>query len=209
MPSSAAALLLLAAAAAGAREPADFESEFAPPGDVRMAVGPLPPGEAALALDVGWLRSGIRLDVGLVAGVDLVFSADAFLLTDLLSGQNVARLGLRYSPLGAGAFRASLEATGGIYFLPQVLGTETSGELRLGAVAAYAVEPLGLAYVRGAGRFVRFAQGRFKGWGENAEVGLGAETRLWGVLVGAEWFSWIRPGLPALPQWRLRVGFPL
>lgn len=192
------------AAAAADVDDADFEPERRPHS---IAVGPLPSGAPSLSLDLGWLRSGLRLDVGLLGNLDLVLHVDGMLLYDGLSGQNGFHLGLRFTPVGADSgFRLGTELTVGELLIPapseMVHMTTVRGEVVIGAVF-----DLLNVYARLALRGVDSGVASV-GWQRDEEVGLGVERALFGRWVlAAEGYAWARPNHAGLGQWRIRVGF--
>lgn len=208
MRSRAAWLLLLGALAvpAAAEEPDLFE-EGAEPRHIN--IGPVPAGALALTADVGWLRSGLRADIGLAAGFDLVVRADAFLVRDLLSGQDSLSLGVRYTPSYGGVLRISAELGAGETFIPQLFGMDSIFVVRAEAVWALWLDELGLPYLRTTLRALSFDNFGHSGWGRDGEVGIGWERNFGRFVVGVEGFLWFRPALPDLAQWRIRVGIPI
>lgn len=201
---------LLGAAPAAAQVPEsflDFEGAEEPR---HMVLGGLPAGRLMVTADVGWLRSGFRADVGLGSGFDLVFRVDAFLLRDLMSGQDGLLLGVRYTPPYSGLVRFAAELGVGEVFLPQLFGIDSLFVVRGEMVGALWLEDFGLPYLRVSARALAFDKSAHSGWGRDAEIGLGWERSLSKkVVVGVEGFLWFRAGVPDLPQWRIRVGFPL
>lgn len=202
-------LVALPGAAAAAPAPAtDADADFEPEhGPHSIAVGPLPSGSPALSLDLGWLRSGLQLDVGLLGNLDLVLRADGMLLYDGLRGQDGFHLGLRFTPVGGeGGFRLGTELTFGEVLIPapseMVHMTTVRGEVILGAVFDLLNVYARLA-VRGVDSGVAAV-----GWQRDEEVGLGVERALFGHWVlAAEGYAWARPNHSGLGQWRIRVGF--
>ncbi len=194
-------LAALPAPAAAALPDDDFEPDRAR----SLALGPLPPGSPLVSADVGWLRSGLRLDLGLVASLDLVLRGDAMLLYDGFGSQNGAHLGLRFTPIAEGAFRVCLEATAGQVIVAgraeTVTHTTFRGELVIGTLL-----DLGNVYARAALRGVD-PDVPGLGWTRDEEIGLGVERALGRFVVGAEAFAWARPRHSGLAQWRIRVGF--
>lgn len=194
--------LLAALAAAPAADPDD---DFEPARTRSLALGPLPAGSPLLSADVGWLRSGLRLDLGLVGAVDLVLRGEAMLLYDGLDAQNGAHLGLRFTPISEGAFRVGVELTAGQLILAgraeTVTRTALRGELVLGTLL-----DLGNVYARLAVRGLDPDVDGL-GWTRDEELGLGVERALGRFVVGAEGFVWARPRHGGLGQWRIRVGF--
>ncbi len=201
MRALAATLLLWALPAAAAVADPDFQPDRAR----SVALGPLPGGSLAPSLELGWLRSGARLDLGLLGGFDLVLRADSMLLYDGLGGQNGAHAGLRFTPFAADVVRLGLELTLGEVIVTAPANTVTltavRGEMVIGAV----LDP-GNVYVRAAMRGVKTDVSGL-GWSRDEEVGLGVERALGRFILGAEAYSWARPRHGTLAQWRIRVGF--
>ncbi len=201
---------LLGAAPAAAQVPPsflDFEGAVEPP---HMILGPLPAGRPMVTVDAGWLKSGVRADVGLSGGFDLTLHVDAFLMRDLISGQDGILLGLRYTPPYHGMVRFTAEMGVGEVYIPQYFGVDSLFVVRGEMAGALWLEDLGLPYLRVSARALGFDKWSHSGWGRDAEVGLGWERALGRKLVvGVEGFLWFRAGVPNLPQWRIRVGFPL
>ena len=196
-----ATLLLLALPAAAAPSDGDFQPERAR----SIALGPLPGGALLPSLEVGWLRSGARIDLGLVGGFDLVLRADTMALYRGLDGQNGGHLGLRFTPFAEDAVRLGLELTVGQVLVTApantVSLTAVRGELVLGAL----LDP-GTVYLRAA---LRGIDGDVPGlgWSRDEEVALGLERALGRFVLGGEVYSWARPRHGTLAQWRIRVGF--
>ncbi len=201
---------LLGAAPVAAQVPPsflDFEGAEEPP---HMILGPVPPGRPMITADVGWLRSGVRADIGLGAGFDLTLHVDAFLLRDLLSGQDGLMLGARYTPPYSGMVRFAAEMGVGEVYIPQLFGIDSLFVVRGEMVGGLWLEDLGLPYLRISARALAFDKGAQSGWGRDAEIGVGWERALGRkVVIGVEGFIWFRTGVPNLPQWRIRAGFPL
>lgn len=199
------ALTALLAALPAAPLAADPDDDFEPVRARSLALGPLPSGRPMVSADLGWLRSGLRLDLGLAASLDLVLRAETMLLPDGLDGQSGAHLGLRFTPLAEGAFRVGLEVTAGQVMIPARADTITltafRGELLLGTVL-----DLGNVYARLALRGVDPGIEGL-GWARDEELGLGVERALGRFIVGAEGFAWARPRHSGMAQWRIRVGF--
>ncbi len=175
-----------------------------------MILGSLPAGSLMVTSDVGWLRSAVRADVGLAAGFDLSLRFDAFLLKDLLSGQEGVTLGLRYTPPYRGLVRFAAEVGVGETYIPQRFGLDSLFVVRGEMVGALWLEDFGLPYLRASARALGFDKWSHSGWGRDAEIGLGWERPLSRkIVVGVEGFLWFRAGVPELAQWRVRVGIPL
>lgn len=195
-----ATLLLFTLPAAAAADP-DFQPERAR----SIALGPLPGGTILPSLEVGWLRSGARADLGLVGGFDLVLRLDTMALYRGLEGQNGGHLGLRFTPFADDAVRLGLEVTVGQVLVTAqantVSLTAVRGEMVLGAV----LDP-GNVYVRLALRGVD-ADVPGLGWSRDEEVAFGVERALGRFVLGGEVYSWARPRHGTLAQWRLRVGY--
>lgn len=204
-PVRALVLTALLAALPAPAAAAPLDDDFEPDRARSLALGPLPPGSPLVSADVGWLRSGLRLDLGLIASLDLVLRGDAMLLYDGLGSQNGAHLGLRFTPIAESAFRIGLEATAGQVILAGRAQTVTlttfRGELVLGTLL-----DVGNVYARLALRGVDPDVAGL-GWTRDEEVGLGVERVLGRFLVGAEGFVWARPRHSGMAQWRIRVGF--
>ncbi len=200
-----------AATAAGAAEevtPAGAIPFEEPPSGRWLAFGPSPLGDTNLSLDVGWLRSGLRADIGMGFDLDLVVRADTFLLQDRFAGQTGAYAGLRFSPIADDLFHLSVTGEVGEVFIPQRVSSLDNFVLRGEVTAGLELGAAGLFYVRGAVRAIRSGGYGYEVWGRDEEAGVGYEHRLMGkVLLGAEAFAWARPLLTSIPQWRLRLGY--
>jgi hypothetical protein len=185
----------------------DFEDAEEPP---HMILGSVPAGSLMLTADVGWLRSGVRADIGLSGGFDLTLRLDAFLVGDLLSGQDGVSVGVRYTPSYRGLVRFAAEAGVGEVFIPQRFGVDSLFVVRGEMVGGLWLEELGLPYLRATARALGFDTASHSGWGRDAELGIGWERPVGRkIVVGVEGFLWFRAGLPNLGQWRIRVGIPL
>lgn len=185
----------------------DFEGAEEPR---HMILGSLPTGGLMVTGEVGWLKSGIRADIGLSAGFDLTLRADAFLLGDILSGQDGLSLCVRYTPPYRGLVRFAAEVGAGEVYIPQRFGMDSLFVVRGELVGALWLEDLGLPYLRASARALGFDKASHSGWGRDAELGIGWERALSRkIVVGVEGFLWFRAGLANLPQWRIRVGIPL
>lgn len=197
----------LAPAPAHAAPEQEEDEEFEPIQAPRsIALGPQPRGESLLSLDVGWLRSGLRFDLGFGARIDLVVKADAWLLHDLLGSQDSIQVGFRVSPFSGDAFRASIEGTAGQLFLAGGRGLENMtmfrGELVLGGQFGQV-----LVYGRAALRALHDRTVLRDDWARDGEVGGGVEYAWRKLRVAAEGFSWVRSERAGLAQWRLRVAW--
>jgi len=183
----------------------DFEEAVEPP---HMILGSLPGGSLMVTADAGWLRSGVRADIGLSGGFDLNLRVDAFLASDLLSGQDGVSLGVRYTPSYGGLVRFAAEAGVGEVYIPQRFGMDSLFVVRGEMVGALWLGDLGLPYLRASARALAFDKTSHSGWGRDAELGIGWERPVAKIVVGIEGFLWFRAGVPDLGQWRIRVGIP-
>ncbi|HVI95293.1 MAG TPA: hypothetical protein VM753_14880 [Anaeromyxobacter sp.] len=184
---------------------ADFEPEARRPS---IALGPNGRGDFTIALDVGWLESGVGATLGLGGWFDLTLRADTLLLYDGFSGQSGIHLGVRISPVSEGLLRAGVELSGGQLFSPEPssLGalTTVGGQATVGAALDWATF-YGRAAVRGISGG---SESSSPGWTYDEQVGLGVErTFRKRFIVGAEGYLWARPGLSTLAEWRLRFGY--
>lgn len=186
----------------------DFEPE-APHHSI--ALGPVGRGDLLVSGDLGWLRSGFRADLGLAAWIDLVMRADALLLYEGFGAQDGIHLGVRVSPVSKGLFRACGEFSVGQIFVPGD-NTVTNLTALRGSATAGVVLDLATIYGRGEIRWLSSMKTSGPGWSHDGEVGVGLE-RAFGkrgrLILGAEGYVWLRPGLDSLGQWRLRVGFAI
>jgi hypothetical protein len=196
------ALLAALPAAAAAATPDD---DFEPARARSLALGPLPPGSPLLSADIGWLKSGLRLDLGLFGSLDLVLRVETMLLYDGLGGQNGAHLGLRFTPIAESAFRVGLEFTAGEGLITARAETVTMTVLR-GELVLGTMLDLGNVYARLGLRGLDPGVSGL-GWTRDEEIGFGVEHALGRWIVGAEGFVWARPRHSGLAQWRIRVGF--
>lgn len=199
------ALTALLVALPAASLAADLDDDFEPERARSLALGPLPAGSPLLSADLGWLRSGVRFDLGLVASLDLVLRGETMLLYDGLDGQSGVHLGLRFTPIAESAFRVGLEVTAGQVLVPARADTITLTALR-GELVLGTVLDLGNVYARLALRGVDPGVSGL-GWTRDEEVGLGVERALGRWIVGAEGFVWARPRHSGMGQWRIRVGY--
>lgn len=195
------ALLAALPAAAAATPDDDFEPERAR----SLAIGPLPSASPLPSLEVGYLRSGFRFDLGLIAALDLVLRVDTMLLYDGLGAQSGGHIGFRFTPIAEDAFHLGLEFTGGKVLIPArantVSLTALRGELVLGAIFDFG-NLYGRLAVRGVDSDVAGL-----GWSRDEEFGFGVERALGRWIVGAEAFAWAQPRHASVAQWRIRVGF--
>jgi hypothetical protein len=181
----------------------EFAPEVPPPS---VALGPTPRGGAMLALDLGWLRSGVRADLGLGATLSIFLSMDTLLLYDGFHGPSGVHIGLRTTPL-QGPFRATAEISIGEVFAPRSVSSANTTTLRLGGAAGL-VTGWATVYARAA---LRGSAGSFEsdaGWTRDEELGVGIERALSRrLVVGAEAYLWYRPGLATLGEWTIRIAY--
>jgi hypothetical protein len=186
----------------------DFEPE-APSHSI--ALGPVGRGDMVVSLDLGWLRSGFRADLGLGAWFDLVLRGDALLLYDGFGAQDGIHLGVRVSPMSKGLIRAGAEFSVGQIFAPGEHTVTNLTVLRASATAGLALD-LATVYGRGEVRWLSSMKSSGPGWAHDGELGVGLE-RAFGkrgrFIIGAEGYVWMRPGLESLGQWRLCAGFAI
>lgn len=199
------ALTALLAALPATALAADPDDDFEPERARSLALGPVPSGSLLPSAELGWLRSGLRVDLGLVAALDLVLRGETMLLYDGLGGQSGAHLGLRFTPLAEGALRVGLEVTIGQLLVPARADTVTLTAVR-GELVVGAVHDLGNVYARLALRGVDPGIAGLD-WARDEEAGLGVERALGRWIVAAEGYVWARPRHSGLGQWRIRVGF--
>ncbi len=207
------ALILAVAAAAppnalAAAEPRD--PDFEPDEPLHsLALGPAPSGRAVLSMDVGWPRSGVRLDIGVARLVSLILSADTMLLYRGLDAETGVHAGVRVTPISDGAFRLSVEASAGQIFVPVRAGSEVLTQVRGDLLAGVSFDPV-TVYARFGliGEKGRDVPGR-PTFLRQEEIGAGVETAWRRYVFGAEAFAWARPGHAGLTQWRLRAGIVL
>ncbi|WP_242360345.1 hypothetical protein [Anaeromyxobacter sp. SG17] len=173
-----------------------------------LALGPVPRGGMIASLDLGWLRSGLRADIGLASWLNLVLRADSLLLYERFGGQNGIYAGLRTSFTPQGTVRGSAELTVGQIFVPADVATANLTAIR-GSVAAGLVLDWATFYGRADVRWLSGTQRAGPGWVHDAELGVGVERAIGRFILGAEGFVWARPGLSKLGQWRLRAGFAI
>lgn len=182
----------------------DFEVEEPSPG---LAVGATPRGRMVVALDAGWLRTGVQGRLGLGYWLDFEFRGDAMLLYRGFNAQNAIALGLRVTPLGDGLFRVSGKFEAGETYVPLGAASKTSTFMRGELVAGVHLEPV-TVYGRFSGRGARADSPFERRWASDTEAGVGVEAQLGKkLLLGAEGFGWARPQTTTIFQWRLRVGW--
>jgi hypothetical protein len=195
---------------AGAENPPANDPDFQ--ADVpaqSLALGPLASGTGIISMDVGWLRSAARLDVGVASFVGFFFSADTMLLYRGVSGETSFHGGLRVTPITEGSFRVSIEGSAGEYFIPVRLGSERYTQVRGDLLAGYTFDPVtvyGRVGLLGASQSE--VPGR-SGFVRQEEFGAGVETAWRKFVFGVELWGWSRPDHPNLGQWRLRAGIVL
>lgn len=204
-------ILLLAAAPAGAADgasaPADADFEADVP-KASIALGPVTRGRPFASVDVGWLRSGVRFDLGMGGGFDLHLRADAMLLYDRFGGQNGIHAGLRWT-WTEGSLRAAVEAEAGKIFQPVDQGlqsvTTVRGDLLLGTVLDVGTI-YGRVAIRGMGGEDLPGRAAFR---REVEAGGGVERGWRRFVFGLEGFVLSRSGHSNLGEWRLRAGIAL
>jgi len=183
------------------------EGDEAPEAGVRsLAFGGLASADANLYGEVGWIRSGARIDVGIAGGLALTARAEGFLLHRLGQGQNGGALGLRYGSSAGSFLLGAVALEGGLYSGRDPAGSALVYYVRGEGHMGLSLERLGIAYLRGA---LRAANGgdNHSLWQSDGDLGLGWELQRGRWLGGVEGFLWVRPGLSALPQWRIRAGY--
>lgn len=185
----------------------DFDSDFDDRATPSIALGPVTSGDVLLSVDVGWLRSGLRADLGVARWLDLVLRVDTLLLYERFRGPTSVNLGARVSPVSSGVFRASIDLSVGQVFIPGDVVVENMTAVRGDAIAG-AVLPWATLYARVGLRGLSGGSAD-AGWTRDSEFGLGAERTFGRLIVGAEGFVWSRPSLTGLGQWRIRVGYAL
>ncbi|ABS28559.1 hypothetical protein [Anaeromyxobacter sp. Fw109-5] len=214
------------ARAATQQEPASPPPSAPPPGDAEiyvtgddadfeperprhsLALGPVGRGDMIASLDVGWLRSAVRADLGLGSWLDLVLRFDTLLLYEGFGGQNGIHVGVRASPAATGLLRAGVELTLGQLFVPGDVSMANLTALR-GSATAGLVLDWATFYARGDIRWLSSLEPSGAGWARDHELGAGIERGLGRFILGAEAYLWSRPGLSTLGQWRLRVGYAI
>jgi len=182
----------------------DFEPELRP----SIALGPVGRGDLVASLDLGWLRSGVRADLGLGWWVDLVLRADTLLLYEQFGGHSGIHLGVRLSPVSQGLIRGGAELSVGQVFAPGENTVTNLTALRASATVGVVLD-LGTLYGRGDLRWLSSMESSGSGWVRDGEVGLGVERAFGRLIIGAEGYVWTRPELSSLGQWRVRAGFAI
>jgi hypothetical protein len=183
----------------------DFEPEARAPS---IALGPVGRGDLVGSLELGWLRSGVRADLGLGGWVDLVMRADTLLLYERFGGHSGIHLGVRVSPVSQGLIRAGAELSVGQVFAPGENTVTNLTALRASGTVGVVLD-LATIYGRGDIRWMSSMKPRGPGWVRDGELGLGVERAFGRLIVGGEGYVWTRPGLSRLGQWRLRVGLAI
>jgi hypothetical protein len=178
-------------------------------GQHALAFGPIPLGDSIWSAELGWLRSGLRGDIGLGVGLDLTFRGDGFLLHDFFGGQSSLLAGARFSPFDDGPLRLSAEGSVGQVFGGRGAGGFSNFVLRGELTAGYAITVYGTPYLRGAIRALGYDVPGDDGWGRDEELGVGYEVSFHRFVGAVEGFLWARPSRASLPQWRARVGIAL
>lgn len=185
------------------------DREFEPEVPARsIALGPVGRGEMVVSLDLGWLRSGARADLGLASWLDLVLRADTLLLYEGFGGHSGIHLGVRVSPVSKGLLRAGAELSIGQVFVPGENTVTNLTALRASATAGMVLDLLTL-YGRADIRWLSSTKASGPGWARDGELGVGLERAFGRFIVGAEGYVWTRPELSSLGQWRLRAGFAI
>ena len=173
-----------------------------------LALGPVGRGDMIVSLDLGWLRSAVRADLGLGSWLDLVLRFDTLMLYEGFGGQNGLHVGVRASPTSTGLFRGGVELTVGQVFVPGDVSMANLTALR-GSATAGLVLDWATFYARGDIRWLSNLEPSGAGWARDQELGAGVERGLGRFILGAEVYLWSRPDLSTLGQWRLRVGFAI
>jgi hypothetical protein len=173
-----------------------------------IALGPARKGRPVVSLEAGWLRSGLRLDLGLVGELDLVARVEAMLLYDGFGGQNGVAAGLRWTPLVWPRARVSGEVTAGQLYAATDAASGTVTTLRAEVAGGFLLGPA-LAYARGSVRGLRITPLTGSSFTSEQELGVGVEAHRGRLVAGAEGFVLARPRLDALWQWRVRLGFAI
>ncbi len=171
-----------------------------------VAFGPVAQGRNVVGADVGWLRSGLRGDLGLGLGLDLHVRLDGFFLDHAVSGQNGGYVGLRLTPSLVPWLRTSLEAEVGYLLVMRTREPWSITVLRADLAVGIVLGGTTTVLVRGTVRLLS-PHDVPGAWDTDAELGLGVERAFDSLLLGAEAFLWIRPDYPSLPQGRLRVAW--
>jgi hypothetical protein len=182
----------------------DFEEERPRPS---LALGPAARGKVVLSVDLGWIRSGVRADLGIARWIDLVLRLDTLLLYEGFRGPSSVNAGVRLTPVSDGLFRASIDLLVGQVFIPGEVVVSNLTAVRGDALAGAAL-PWATVYARIGVRGLSGGDSD-AGWTRDSELGFGVERAFGRIIAGVEGFVWARPGLSGLGQWRLRVGYAL
>lgn len=184
-----------------------FEEDTGTPS---LSLGPAGAGGMLLALDVGWLTSGLQADLGLTSWLDIMARFEAMPLYEGFQAQNGVLLGLRIAP-ERGTFRYSGSIWAGRVFVPYGHSTawltSVRGEAAVGLVLGR-LTPFVRAEVEGLQSDNLFS----RRWEWDGAVGAGLESNWLSrgrLILAGEAYAWIRPGSGSLFQWRLRVGWAL
>ncbi|BDG03365.1 hypothetical protein [Anaeromyxobacter oryzae] len=203
-------LAVLAVSPSGALAATPRDPDFEPEEPVHsLALGPAPSGTPVVSMDVGWLWSGLRLDLGITSLVGLILSADTMLLYRGFDSNTGVHFGVRLTPITGGAFRLSIEGTAGQIFIPMSIGSETLTQIRGDVIFGTTIDPVTVY-----GRFGLIGEkgsdvpGRPSFLGQE-QLGAGVETAWRRYVFGAEAYVWARPGHSGIGQWRLRAGIVL
>jgi hypothetical protein len=172
-----------------------------------MVFGGLGSADANVYGELGWIRSGARIDVGIVSSLALTFRAEGFLLHHFSHGQNGGFLGLRWSSDTGGFLLGALAFEGGVFSGRDPVGSAIVYDLRGEGHLGLNLDQLGIAYLRAALRAADGGESRRSLWQMDGDLGLGWELQVGRWLGGVEGSLWIRPGLAALPQWKIRAGY--
>lgn len=174
-----------------------------------LAFGAVAVGDVMWRAELGWLRSGVRADIGIGFDVDLALDVDAWLFHDLGNGHKQIVALARYTPMSEGPIRLAFSAGAGEVFIGSGVESFDLFQLKGEITAGLSFAPYGTAYARVALRGLKFNHGlSYEGWGRDEEVGLGWEVKLWRVVVAVEGYYWLRPQLDSIPQGRVIVGVP-
>lgn len=199
--------LALAAVVAAGPAGSASEPEESEVGPRSMAFGGLGPGDANIYGELGWIRSGARIDVGVAGGLALTVRAEAFLLHHVTTGQNGGALGLRWASNTGGFLLGAAALEAGLFSGRDPIGTALVYDVRGEGHLGVNLEQLGIAFLRAGLRASNAGEGHQSLWQFDGDVGVGWELQWRRWLGGAEGFLWLRPGLSALPQWRIRAGY--
>jgi hypothetical protein len=172
-----------------------------------MAFGGLGSADANVYGELGWIRSGARVDVGITSSFALTVRGEGFLLHHFSQGQNGGALGLRWGSDTGGFLLGALAFEGGVYSGRDPVGTAIVYFLRGEGHLGVNLEQWGIGYLRAALRATDGGESRQSLWQTDGDLGLGWELQRGHWLGGVEGSLWIRPGLAALAQWRIRAGY--